>query len=403
MTHGQRARLIAAVACTFFYGASFADGPDAASLQKLQLLMEQSRQRVASAAASSASTQALLSPSRLLERTQLLTHAEAALVHNDVAAAQQAFERAALISHAADTEMGLVRTHMQGGQYRRALAFGAHTAGAHLDVAGGAALYAWLLHIGGQEAAAKRMLTDALTRSPNQPLLLAAQIQLQSGHPLANGLLLQAPVRMAPYGPLTGLPANARVTGSGVLFDHGKRVLVPLTTLGASRRLWVRNGLGQLVLAQLEKKYPQLNLAALTLHRVLPMDTPLTLPAKDAFPGSVAFAVEYSPSPNAIPQWPVLSTGILGEPSPDGKTRALGITLGKGPRGGPVFDNMGRLVGMAVASPAGSDQLVSASQLTAIVGLPAGQATKATELQRIPIDQIFESALHTVVQIITQP
>jgi hypothetical protein len=402
MTTRQRAHLIAMVACTLFFGASFADAPDTTSIQKLQLLMEQSRARVASVAASGPSTQALLSPSRLQERAQLLTQAESALLTNDVTAAQQAFERAALISHAADTEMGLVRTHMQAGQYRRALAFGAHAAGAHLDVVGGAALYAWLLQIGGQEAAAKRMLADALTRSPNHPLLIAAQKQLQSGHPVANDLLLQAPVRMAPYGPLTALPAGARVAGSGVLFDNGKRVLVPLTTLGSSHRVWVRNGLGQLVLAHLEKKYPHLNVAAMTLHRVLPVDAPLTVPAKDAFPGSVAFAVEYSPSPNATPQWPVLSTGILGEPSPDGKGRALGIALAKGPRGGPVFDNMGRFVGMAVAGTAGSDQLVPSSQLTAILGLPAEPAAKAPDFQRMPIDQIFELAMHTTVQIITK-
>ena len=52
--------------------------------------------------------------------------------------------------HAADTEIALVRGHMQAGDYRRALAFGAHTAGAHLDVVGGSLLYVWLLHAGGQ-------------------------------------------------------------------------------------------------------------------------------------------------------------------------------------------------------------------------------------------------------------
>jgi hypothetical protein len=208
---------------------------------------------------------------------------------------------------------------------------------------------------------------------------------------------------MAPYGPLTALPAGARVAGSGVLFDNGKRVLVPLTTLGLSHRVWVRNGLGQLVLAHLEKKYPHLNVAAMTLHRVLPVDAPLTVPAKDAFPGSVAFAVGYSPSPNATPQWPVLSTGILGEPSPDGKGRALGIPLAKGPRGGPVFDNMGRFVGMAVASTAGSDQLVPASQLYSAVGESMGKISVAPDHDRMPIDYLYELALQNTVQIIRAP
>jgi hypothetical protein len=93
--------------------------------------------------------------------------------------------------------MGLVRTYMQTGQYRRALAFGAHTAGAHLDVVGGSALYAWLLHIGGQPVFAQRLMAQALVRVPGHPLLASVQQQLQTNAPLASGAMLQAPVPMA--------------------------------------------------------------------------------------------------------------------------------------------------------------------------------------------------------------
>jgi S1-C subfamily serine protease len=365
--------------------------------------MEQARQRSAPSAAGSTALQALPSPARLQERTQLLASAEAALARSDIATAQQAFERAALITHAADTEMGLVRTHMQAGQYRRALAFGAHTAGTHLDAVGGAALYAWLLRIGGQEAAAQRMLTDALTRTPQHPLLVATQHQLQSGQPLAHGLLLQAPVRMAPYGSQTGLPSAARVAGSGLLFDSGTRVLVPMATLGPSRKLWVRNGLGQLAPAHVEKKHAKLKVATLRLGSALPVDTVLPLADKDAFAGSVGYAVEYTASDNSAPQWPVLSIGFLGEPSADGTTRALGITLAAGPRGGPVFDNLGRLVGMALASPSGQNQLVTASQLYAAVGQPLGKISAAPARERMPIDQVYELAQKNTVQIIRAP
>jgi hypothetical protein len=374
MSVHARRRILCVAVCSVMWGASLAHEPGLASPQKLQQ-----------------------------ERMQLLASAEAALARSDIATAQQGFERAALISHAVDTEMGLVRTYMQAGQYRRALAFSAHTAGVHLDAVGGAALYAWLLQIGGQAAPAKRMLADALTRSPDHPVLMVAQKQLQSGHPLAQGALLQAPARMAPYGPQTGLPHSARVAGSGVLFDGGKRVLVPLSTLRASQRLWVRNGLGQLAPAQLDKKFAHLNVATLTLGHALAMDAPLPLADKDAFAGSVGFAVEYTPAPNATPQWPVLSTGFLGEPSADGSTRALGITLAAGPRGGPVFDNLGRLVGMALASASGQNQLVTASQLRAAVGEPMGTMTDAPTRERMPIDTLYELALQNTVQIIRAP
>jgi S1-C subfamily serine protease len=401
-------RWLCLAVCSVCCSTNLAQEPGPASQEKLQRLMEQARLRAASptvvpaasSAAGSPAAKTLLAPARLQERSTLLASAEAALTRSDTTTAQEAFERAALISHAADTEMGLVRTYMQAGQYRRALSFGAHTAGTHLDVVGGAALYALLLHVGGQEAPAKRMLADALGRSPSHPLLIAAQTQLQSGKPLGQGQLLQSPVRMAPYGPGTGLPRSARVAGSGLLIDGGRRALLPLGTLGTAQRVWVRNGLGQLAQARVDKKLVHLQLATLSLTSALPVDAALALADRDAFAGSVGFAVEYTPAPNAVPQWPVLSTGFLGEPSANGTSRALGITLAKGPRGGPVFDSLGRLVGMAVASSSAKDQLVMASQLYAALGAPAGQPTSTLERERMPADQIYEAALRTTVQII---
>jgi S1-C subfamily serine protease len=210
-------------------------------------------------------------------------------------------------------------------------------------------------------------------------------------------------VRMAPYGPQAGLPVTARGAASGVLFDNGRRVLVPLAALRPAQRLWVRNGLGQLAPAKLERKFTQLDVATLKLGNALPMDATLPLADKNAFPGSVGFAVEYTSSPNAAPQWPLLSTGFLGEPSADGRTRALGIALAAGPRGGPVFDTMGRLVGMAVASTAGKNQLVTASQLYAAVGEPIGKLSPASAGERMPLDQLYEAGLKSTVQIILAP
>lgn len=110
--------------------------------------------------------------------------------------------------------------------------------------------------------------------------------------------------------------------------------------------------------------------------------------------------MEYTPASNATPQWPVLSTGFLGEPSEDGKTRDLGITLAAGPRGGPVFDDGGRFVGMALTSASGKNKLVTASQLYAALGEPIGKPTAALARERIPIDHLYELALQNTVQII---
>jgi hypothetical protein len=179
-------RKLCLVACPLLMTHAAAQSTDAASNQKLQQLMEQGRQRATASAPSptgNATPQGVPNAARLQERTQLLARGEAALARSDTDTALAAFEAAANILHAADTEMGLVRTYMQTGQYRRALAFGAHTAGAHLDVVGGSALYAWLLHIGGQPVFAQRLMAQAQARAPEHPLLAAVRQQLQTSAP----------------------------------------------------------------------------------------------------------------------------------------------------------------------------------------------------------------------------
>jgi hypothetical protein len=392
---------IIVAAFTLFFGPSFAAEPDAPSQQKLKQLMLQVQARAAGGTSSANQAPAVAEQAaRLQERSALLALGEAALARSDADAAQQAFERAALIQHAADTEMGLVRTSMQQGQYRRALAFGAHTAGAHLDVVGGSALYAWLLHLGGQAAVAQRLLTDATARAPTQPLLVAVQKQLLADAPLASGLLLQTPVRMAPYGPLAGLPKGARVVGTGLLAGGGLMALLPKGTLGKSTKVWVRNGLGQMALAHIDRKFSDLGIVALRLRTALPLVEPLQLAPGDAFPGSVAYVVEYAPSHDATPQWPALHTGFLGSPLASHAARPLGITLSPGPRGGPVFDDGGRLVGMAVRQSGATDQLVLASRLLERIGAALGSATTAAQRQRTSVDQVYESALRSTLQII---
>src|SRR5262245_35530327 len=115
-----------------------------------------------------------------LGSADLLERGESALAWGEVAQAAEAFERAASIRHAAEPEMGLIRTYMQTGAYRRALAFAAHTAGAHRDAPAGAVLYAWLLHVGGQVRLAQRMLDDVEAQSPGNSLVAEARRRVLS-------------------------------------------------------------------------------------------------------------------------------------------------------------------------------------------------------------------------------
>lgn len=390
--------------------------------EKLRQIMQQARPQAAASQAVGSSTPtagqaaavAGLSPARLLERKTLLQSGESALARLQVDAALQAFERAALIAHAADTEIALVRAYMQSGQYRRALAFGAHTAGAHLDVVGGSALYAWLLHIGGQAAIAQRLLQEADARMPGNALVKSVQQQLQSGTPLATPDLLTLPTRLAPYSAANALPPNARVAGSGLLLQDGKHALAPLALLPKSGRIWLRNGLGQLAEARLAQRLTG-GVALLRLSQPLPAAESLLVSSSMAFPGSAGYALEYVAASDAAPAWPVLRTGFLGGMLGDSGERKLGIDMPAGPRGGPVFDAAGRLMGLVMASEsalAGSpDRIVPVSLLAQALAGTAGKGAQVKLGNPAPAgasppaaaDMIYETSLKATLQVITAP
>ncbi|CAN5385119.1 hypothetical protein BH11PSE11_BH11PSE11_11740 [soil metagenome] len=337
-------------------------------------------------------------------RRELLLRGEAALAGSNVDAATQAFEHAGAMMHAADAEMGLVRSYMQAGEYKRALSFSAHVAGEHRDEPGGVALYAWLLHIGGNRVAARRLLQEAEGRLPADPLLALMREELSSPFPMAASRLSQAPARFAPYGSSTGLPLDARVVGTGVLLSAESLVLVPLSTLSHTSALWVRNGLGKLARAKVERRLVKQGIAVLRLDHPMPTGSKMSPAARDPFPGSIAHSVEYATTSDAKPAWPVLTSGFLGQPKDDSGERRLGIDLQKGPRGGPVFDAAGRFIGIAMPGRDGLDQIVLASRLNLQAGESTtdspGASANASAPSPVGLNQIYESAMAVSVQII---
>ena len=333
------------------------------------------------------------------ERLALLARGEAALAALDPAQALAAFEQAARISHSADTEMAIVRASMQAGEYRRALTFGAHTAGAHLDETGGTALYAWLLHAGAQQIVAGRLLAQALERSPGDPLLAAVANRFRAAWPIA-GVLMRPPARLAPYGESTGLPSGASVVASATLAGGGNFALVPSPALVRGASYWVRNGLGRLVPARPD--------AARSVHGVsrLRLEAPLAGPGLVAapaapFPGSIAYAVEYPPQRDPAPAWPQMKAGFVGAASKDGATRELGIELPKGSRrGGAVLDAAGRLIGVAVGTASRADALVPALLLRQAFGAALFPVAAAGAARPIAPDEIYELALSQTLQLV---
>jgi hypothetical protein len=337
------------------------------------------------------------------ERQRLLAEGEARLAAGSPAEAEPLFDRAALILHAADSEIALVRTYMQQGQYRKALAFCAHTAGVHRDVVAAAGLYVWLLHLGGQTAVAARRLAEAQAQYPGEALLAAVDAEIRSGWPQARGLLRRPPSRLAPYAAAgsPSVPAHARGVGSATLLPDGQHALAPLQPLSAADAgCWLRNALGQASAAHRVGHLPELGLQLLRLRSPW---TPLQaagLAARDPFAGQAGYTLEFSPADDAEPAWPLLRLGFLGAVGREAGTRRLGLDTPPGPRGGPVLDGHGQWVGVAVPSTRLSPApgLVQASELRAALGDLLGPA--AAPLPRVAPDEAYERGLQLALQLL---
>lgn len=338
---------------------------------------------------------AAATPADAAALASLLTRAEAALAAGDGAAAQTAYEQAVSLRHAADIEIGWLRAQLQSGEYRRALAFAAHVAGAHRDAAAGAALYAWLLQRGAQPAVARAQLATAQRRWPGDPAVqwLARRLAQPFEAP-------EVPLRLGPYPSGDVPPAGARVAASALRLD-GRHALAPLAALARTDTAWLRDGLGRTRAAVVERRDGALGVALLRLQRPLDGAAALTPAPRDAFAGSPAFALGYEAGPDA-PAWPAMAAGLLGRPLPGGPYQRLGLDL-PASSGGPVFDHAARLVGMVL--PAGPDSAPRLLPLSALRSfLPAADLARAgtTAAQAAP-DAIYEAALGVALQVVVAP
>ena len=343
---------------------------------------------------------------RMPQRVALLARAQAELERGDAGAALDDFERAAMMLHAADAELGLIRAAMQDGQYRRALAFCAHTAGEHTDEADGGALYAWLLRIGGQGELASRTLADTRARAPGDAVAAAVDRAFGTSPSIAAGVLLQPPHRMAPWPVMLDAqsppPALARFASNAVLADDGATALLPLSALPAvaHAHVWVRNGLGQTTAATLEAEDATLashGLARLLLRARLSPGTAKASTGRAPFAGSPGYAMQFGAG--AAPAWPALTQGFLGSLVGDTAARKLGFDAGAG---AVVLDAKGALVGVVSEAGNGEARWVPLSALaSAAAPPPASSAAPARPgLALQAPDAVYEAGLRRVLQVL---
>lgn len=333
------------------------------------------------------------------QRERLLAEGEAHLAAGDAQAAQDSFQRAAMLMHAPDTECSIVRAQMQAGHYRQALAFCAHAALAHRGFAGGVALYAWLLHLGGQSVIAQRLLSEAAERQPDDPAVRIARAQLAAPWPVPQGPLLSAPLRAAPYGHGVDVDAaRSRVAGTATLVQGGQSALVPSATVRDVRELRLRNGLGETVRARVDSADEANGVAVLRLEQALTMPAELAMGRRMPFAGSPAAVVEFAPGGDAAgAAWPWLRLGFFGR-VPTSGPRPLGVAMPAGARGGPVFDRAGLVAGLSLPGPDGADLLLAVPEWPIASGLPAADVVPGAPAA--PVDAVYEAALRLTLQVI---
>ena len=345
-----------------------------------------------------------VSPGRsTVGRSSLLAEAEALLATGKSVEALDAFEKIAATEHSADVELSIVRSHMQAGAYRTALAFCAHAAGAHPEFAAGGALYAVLLHIGGQREVALQIITKSLQLHNDNPVLLAAKHIISTQDPQFDPILLKTPWRAAPYAIGVNVPPEAKHIGTGLLMPNGEHAIIPSFANGSGHSILVRNGIGQTSVAQIVS-----NSASLTLVKLVNAMPKLPAPIfanREPIAGSPSRLVHYTEQASREAAWPILRSSFFRVLPQNETQRPLGFLISPQHVGGPVFDQFGQICGLAIRDRDGVDRLLPLSEITIHLEQPTGIFTSAIQTNaainetKVANDLLYERSLLCALQV----
>lgn len=188
---------------------------------------------------------------------------------------------------------------------------------------------------------------------------------------------------------------------NAVLMDGGRRALTTATALADGDEVWVRNGRGDTVRAYYERRLEVGGLAVASLRLATRLAVPGDVEAavRMPFAGSVLYAVEFSPADHSKPAWPLLRVGFLRRATTSGEPPMLDVALPPGLRGGPIFDEAGRLIGLAARGEDGQDRLVASAVLPTEIG-SLGAPSSAGPTPRVALDLLYERAMLLTLQLI---
>jgi len=149
------------------------------------------------------------------------------------------------------------------------------------------------------------------------------------------------------------LSSNNTSSGNGFVIDKGQRVITNASlVVNAGKDIWVRNGLGELRAAKIEKIVPDQGLALLRLITPYPSDWSLPNLSLQA-PKNVrfCFVFGYPITDNLEASYPMLIPSVLVRTDVGvGNLMQISDSLGKDNSGSPVFDQSGHFIGMTLGN-----------------------------------------------------
>ncbi len=147
--------------------------------------------------------------------------------------------------------------------------------------------------------------------------------------------------------------AGARlITGSGVLVDQGRRIITNRHVVAEGRNFYVRNALGDMSAARVEKLGSNDDLAVLVLDKPFLADKALRPDQFGKARSGASIAVMGFPLSDMLgSNTPSITNGIVSKATgmrDNVETFQVSAKMNKGNSGGAVFDQTGNLVGIAV-------------------------------------------------------
>lgn len=214
-----------------------------------------------------------------------------------------------------------------------------------------------------ERLARERALNTTLTAPPSPPPPPNTVTPVQPAAPAPSA----PPTSPAPAEPITvntprQLPqklqsfpfsAGSRiVTGSGVLVDQGRRIITNRHVVAEGHNFYVRNALGDMSAARVEKLGSNDDLAVLVLDKPFLADKALRPDQFGKARSGASIAVMGFPLTDMLgANTPSITNGIVSKATgmrDNVETFQVSAKMNKGNSGGAVFDQVGNLVGIAV-------------------------------------------------------